>query len=380
MGSRRPSEIALAALSEGHELCGQCLSRCATHDSLTRLDEEVAGILDAAPDEHQEAAEARDARTSVVGHSPFFVRETPSTAEALARSPHPSSPSAGALMVKTAAQCELCQEVATTWQSIIARILQVSLGAGLSYLLWLRFIASKETVKRHLFAITRILGRALFNYRVEGIENVPKSGPAILCNYHGFIPLDMYFFHEYIARVTGRTPTTLVADFVFKIPIFSYFVRCCGGVPASRRSALKALRAGGLVLVAPGGVREAMTTSAEDYVLRWYGKKGFAEMACATGAPVLPMFTSGIREVFLVLGGSLPIVQKLYRLTRLPFTPFIGPFPQALTSIVSAPKMPKGALPEDAHELAMRVMEALEELMRRSAPRRPARPGVVDGG
>jgi len=155
MGSRRPSEIALAALSEGHELCGQCLSRCATHDSLTRLDEEVAGILDAAPDEHHEAAEARDARTSVVGHSPFFVRETPSTAEALARSPHPSSPSAGALLVKTAAQCELCQEVATTWQSIIARILQVSLGAGLSYLLWLRFVASKETVKRHLFAINR---------------------------------------------------------------------------------------------------------------------------------------------------------------------------------------------------------------------------------
>ena len=25
----------------------------------------------------------------------------------------------------------------------------------------------------------------------------------------------MYFFHEYVARAIGRTPTTLVADFVF---------------------------------------------------------------------------------------------------------------------------------------------------------------------
>jgi hypothetical protein len=33
------------------------------------------------------------------------------------------------------------------------------------------------------------------------------------------------------------------------------------------------------VLVAPGGVREAMTTTAEDYALRWYGKTGYAQIA-----------------------------------------------------------------------------------------------------
>ena len=80
-----------------------------------------------------------------------------------------------------------------------------------------------------------------------------------------------------------------------------------------------------------------MTTSAEDYLLRWYGKKGFAEIAKAACVPVIPMFTRNVREVFLVLGGSLPLVQKLYKLTRLPFTPFLGPMPMPLTSVLGAP-------------------------------------------
>ena len=166
--------------------------------------------------------------------------------------------------------------------------------------------------------------------------------------------------------MAGRIPTTLVADFVFRIPIFGYLVRCCNGVPASRRRALKALGEGGLVLVAPGGVREAITTSAEDYVLRWFGKVGFAEMSAQSCSPIVPIFTRGIREVFLVLGGSLPLVQKLYRLTRLPFTPFIGPLPQALTTIVGAPlePSPSGA---DAKQLAAQAMEALTALMRAHA-------------
>ena len=68
---------------------------------------------------------------------------------------------------------------------------------------------------------------------------------------------------------------------------------------------------GGLLVVAPGGVREAMTTTAEDNVVRWFGRSGFAEVARRTGAPIFPVFTKRMRDVFLVLGGGLPFVQRL---------------------------------------------------------------------
>ena len=112
------------------------------------------------------------------------------------------------------------------------------------------------------------------------------------------------------------------------------------------------------MLVAPGGVREAMTSSAEDYLVRWFGRTGFAETARLAGAPVVPMFTEQIREVFLVLGGSNKLVEWLYKATRFPFTPFIGPLPQ-LTSVVGAPISPgKGV----AGGLAQRVRLAMQAL------------------
>ena len=171
-----------------------------------------------------------------------------------------------------------------------------------------------------------------------------------------------YFLHEWVHRTTGRLPTTLVADFVFRIPFFSWLVRLAGGVPASRAATLRALAAGKLVIVAPGGVREGMTPATEDYTVRWFGRKGFAEVVAAAGVPIVPLFTRGIREVFLVVGGSSALAQSLYRRFRLPFTPFIGPVPQPLTSVAGAPITPNPTL--SAAQLADIVRGALESLMR----------------
>jgi 1-acyl-sn-glycerol-3-phosphate acyltransferase len=369
---RKASALALVDLCAVHDLCDRCLSRCATHDSRARLDEDSEPALSLLGELDGDG----------VGRPP--VMATPTTAETLMDAdtvePRPSTPTTADAVMATNAiiaafddppqipeqRCEVCKEVVTSWRQMLHRVLGATTGGLVTYALWLRFVASRETVRRHVSALVRFMGEKVFRYRVTGAEHIPKTGPALLCCYHGFIPLDMYFFHEYVSRVTGRTPTTLVADFVFRIPIFGYLVRCCGGCPASRRAALEALSKGGLVLVAPGGVREGITTSAEDYVLRWFGKVGFAEMSARTGSPIVPIFTRRIREVFLVLGGSLPLVQWLYKLTRLPFTPFIGPLPQALTTIVGQPLAP-GPCGGDAKQLAAKAVDALTALMRMHA-------------
>ena len=336
---RKQSEVSLAELTG--KVCDECLSRCVTHESLIRLDEQN-------DDEPTNKAFETDATTTVVASS-----AASSSSTAVDSPPR---------CVKCARRsCQVCTEVESSWRRALRSALRLSLGATLAYVLWLRFVASRSAVRSHILTITRIVGERFFGYRVMGGENIPRSGPAIVTAYHGFVPIDMYFLHEWIQRTTGRLPTTLCADFVFRIPLFGYLCRVCGAVPASRENAMAALRAGAIVVVAPGGVREGMATSAEDYLLRWYGKTGFAEIAHEAKVAIVPMFTRNVREVFLVLGGSLPLVQKLYRLTRLPFTPFIGPLPVPLTSVLGEPLQHVDGTA--AADIAKRVREALQALI-----------------
>lgn len=255
--------------------------------------------------------------------------------------------------------CVACSAAESTWRTVTTRALTAGAAATLAYCVWLRCFARREVALDHVMGLLRRLGQ-LFRYRVEGLEHIPKQGPAMVYCYHGFIPLDMYFFQEAVYRLTGRLPRVLVADFVFKVPFFSWIVALGGGVPAGRRAALEQLRRGELVIVAPGGVREGMSTTGQDYAVNWYGRQGFAETALAAGAPLIPMCTRNVRELFLVLGGNLPLVLKLYRLTRLPFTPFFGPLLVPLTTLLGAPiEHDPQSSPAQVISLAKRAMEAL---------------------
>ena len=56
------------------------------------------------------------------------------------------------------------------------------------------------------------------------------------------------------------------------------------------------------------------------------------------------------------------LLKWLYRLTRLPFTPFVGPLPMPLTSVLGAPLAPVGDVSTEA--FARQVRDALQALMR----------------
>ena len=305
----------------GQALCTACLSRCNSNASLATLAD--AGGGSGSSDEETDA------------NVP-----TPETDEAQC--------------------CAVCTVEEAGWKKGVRRGGTLLGGALVAFILWLR-LAPPALAREQIASLVEWVGRAAFDYRVANLETLPAAGPALIYCYHGFIPLDMYFFHLAVWRHTGRLPMTLVADFVFRIPIFGYIVRLCGGQPASREAALRQLRDGGVVILAPGGVREGMTTTSDDYALRWYGKQGFAELAARAGVPLVPMFTRNVRELFLVLGGNSDLVKRLYSLTRLPFTPFVGPMLLPLTSVLG-PALPHepGASISAA---AGRATEALQALM-----------------
>jgi 1-acyl-sn-glycerol-3-phosphate acyltransferase len=137
---------------------------------------------------------------------------------------------------------------------------------------------------------------ATYDLRVEGLENVPKKGPAIIAANHLSF-LDSFFIPLMIKR---RKVTYLAKADYFNSWKTAWFFRMVGQIPIERddksqaREALDAgvdvLKSGKLLGIYPEGTR-----SPDGRLYR--GRTGVARIALAAGVPVVPCGLSGTEEV-----------------------------------------------------------------------------------
>jgi len=136
---------------------------------------------------------------------------------------------------------------------------------------------------------------------VEGIDNVPRSGPLIAVFNHR-----SYLDATVVAAVLGRTKRPfrfLGKKEVFDMPVVGALGRLAGGIRVDRASgsdeplehAISALRAGDAVALAPQGTIPR-GPAFFDPVLK--GRWGAARLARATHAPVIPIGLWGTEVVW----------------------------------------------------------------------------------
>jgi 1-acyl-sn-glycerol-3-phosphate acyltransferase len=141
--------------------------------------------------------------------------------------------------------------------------------------------------------LTPIL-RMLFKVRVEGAENLPKGGAAILASNH------LSFCDSIFLPLVLRRRVTFVAKAeYFEDRKTAWFFRSVGQIPIKRgggsasqralESAKEVLDAGGLFGIYPEGTR-----SPDGRLYK--GHTGVARLALATGAPIHPVAMIGTRE------------------------------------------------------------------------------------
>jgi 1-acyl-sn-glycerol-3-phosphate acyltransferase len=159
--------------------------------------------------------------------------------------------------------------------------------------------------------------RLWFRLRHEGLELIPRDGPAIVaCNHISY--LDPLTNGEAVERA-GRRPRFLAKQELFRIPVVGTVLRGAGQIPVVRGSrdgssldrAVAALEAGEVVVIYPEG-----TVTDRLDGLPMQGKTGVARLALRTGVPIVPMASWGSREVWQKSGkGSLrfgrPILTKV---------------------------------------------------------------------
>lgn len=144
-------------------------------------------------------------------------------------------------------------------------------------------------VRRFLRFLLRSIAFALLVKieRVEGLENIPAQGPAILVmNHIAFVdPIVLVY-------VVPRDIVPMAKIEVYDYPAIGIFPRLWGVVPVRReevdrravKEALQVLGAGEILLVAPEGTRGPALQR---------GKEGVAYLASRSGAPVVPVAITG---------------------------------------------------------------------------------------
>lgn len=210
-----------------------------------------------------------------------------------------------------------------------------------------------------------------FRYETRGLEQVPKRGPALLVMNHGVLPFHAYLLIREIFFRLGRLPRTLGARFLFQTPLLREIAVQVGAMNANHRNAKAALEAGELVLVAPGGIYEALLVHPGMKTIPWHGRYGFAVVACKMGAPIIPTYCQGINEVYLTSRVFLRQRVRILRRIRfsLPFFFGIGllPFPVKLVHRIGKPISTKRRKGESFRKAVRRIHEevlaAMRELM-----------------
>jgi 1-acyl-sn-glycerol-3-phosphate acyltransferase len=229
--------------------------------------------------------------------------------------------------------------------------------------------------------------RYWFRAEVEGIENVPAAGGALLVSNHsGALPPDAAMIAKAIREEhTHPRPLNITVEHFFKgYPGFSMLTSKIGCVPAHPANVHRLLfDEEQLVLVFPEGRKGTEKLYKDRYRLRRFGRGGFVEAAMRARAPIVPVCVVGAEEAAPVFA-QLTLFKKLTGLLYFPITPtfphfgllgmlgylpaklklrFLRPVPTDDPAFGDEPWEDKALVQTVAHEIRATIQDELVDML-----------------
>lgn len=227
--------------------------------------------------------------------------------------------------------------------------------------------------------------RYWFRAEVEGIENVPSAGGALLVSNHsGALPPDAAMIGKAIREEhPDPRPLYMTVEHFFKgYPGFSALLPKIGCVPAHPANVQRLLfDERQLVLVFPEGRKGTEKLVKDRYRVQRFGRGGFVEAAMRGRAKLVPVCVVGAEEAAPVFMQS-KLMQQLTGLLYFPITPtfpWLGPAgmlgylpakfkirflePIDTTRMGAEPAEDKALVQTVAQEVRARIQEGLHEMV-----------------
>jgi 1-acyl-sn-glycerol-3-phosphate acyltransferase len=189
----------------------------------------------------------------------------------------------------------------------------------------------QDLTENVVLPLFRPLYEKWFRVEVNGVENVPAEGGALLVANHGgglwALDAAMTAVAVHVEHPAGRYLRPLGADLLFSMPGAGSFARKTGSTLACSEDAERLLAAGELVGVWPEGFKGIGKPFRERYKLQRFGRGGFVHAAIKSGVPIIPVSVVGAEEIHPVLGNA-KVLARLFNLPYFPLTPtfpWLGP-------------------------------------------------------
>lgn len=231
------------------------------------------------------------------------------------------------------------------------------------------------------FSVMKLLYRPYLRVKVEGIEQVPAEGRAMLIgNHSGGVALDgaMVLTSLVLDRDPPRLAMGMAEKFINRFPVMSPVINKIGQLTGLPEHAVRLLQDDRLLMVFPEGARGTSKLYTDRFSLVRFGT-GFMRLALQTRTPIVPLAFVGGGDAIPTIA-NLTTMGKLMGLPYLPVTPWGVPLPRPVKCSIhyGAPMVFEGD-GDEADEVILgyvgQVKQRLAELLAQGrglpAPRRP---------
>lgn len=143
--------------------------------------------------------------------------------------------------------------------------------------------------------------RKYFRLSVEGSENLPQTGSAIVVpNHSGYAGFDAFMLGNEIRNRTGRIPRILAHHLWFIHKSTSIPLEKMGITEATMNNGLALLKKKNMIILFPEGEYGNFKPTSKRYRLQEF-KRGFVRMAILTKTPIIPAVVIGAEETHITL-------------------------------------------------------------------------------
>lgn len=191
--------------------------------------------------------------------------------------------------------------------------------------------------------------RRYHQHDVVGLENIPRTGGALVIPNHSFATYDVVLLGAVVYEKYGRVIRGLADRLAFQVPGLKSFLYHTGMVEAGFENATRMLNQGEILGIPPGGMRESLRSHRERYQINWEGRKGFARLSIASQCPIILAACPRSDELYTIYAGEA--TKFIYKHFKLPAVIPVGlggtliPRPIQLIHYLSEPIHPPKVSP-----------------------------------